>query len=914
MSALPPNQQDPPDTGSVSDDRSARDSVDDIVRQASTLSADDRLAFVQGKCAGDNLLLAQALDKLRASSPQWWDMSIESRVFERTGAVHERTGEMIGSYRVIRNLGTGGMGEVLLAERDDQQFRQQVAIKLVKRGTLSPTVQARLKMERQILATLDHPNIARLLDGGTDRDGTPYIVMEYIEGEPLDSYCDRNKLSIDARIALFRTICSAVHSAHQNLIVHRDLKPSNILVTADGTPKLLDFGIAKIIDDRSLLHTMAVTQIDVRVMTPEHASPEQVRGDLITTASDVYCLGVLLFELLSGARPYAITSQRLSEIERAICDEEPQTLRMSLSRRDSTAIERLCEQRATSPAKLRRVLGSDLSNIVMTALRKEPERRYASAEQFSADLGRYLAGMPVTASKDSWQYRTQKFVRRHHWGVAIGSLAIVGVVGFAVVTLVQAQRIAREQARAEYVSSFLIDMFENADPTHSRGKDITVREILDVGARNIETRLNEQPETRARLQATVGRVYMGLGQFEDAERLLRQSLAERLRLYGNKHAETADAMHRLGDTLLSRNRFPEATPLLESALAIYRDKYGDNSVQVAIALRDLGIALNHQQQPALGEQYMRESLKIFELQSTSDATRRPAVHAETSETLNRLGQLVETQGHYADAADLFRRSVAITEQWLGRDHPSFAFNLHNLGMALQKQGLLEEAQPKLRESLAIYRKIFGAEHPETLAAMANYGMFLHRKGDIDSAERTFREVLTLNRKVRGEQDSFVGYDHVNLGLLLYDKGQFVEAEAEFRAALSIYAKSLPTNHGFNGSARRSLGIALVALGRGREAEKELQTALQIFSAGLAPTSPQVLYTRATLGKALAEQQRYQEAEPLLRDNYIALLSAQGATHPAVVRLHGWIEEFYADWGAPERASEFFASTQALQAQ
>ncbi len=909
---MPPSNRQPPLSSAQSTGAVDEHALDAVVRQALALPPDDRMPFLRAKCTGDNLLLAQALDKLRASSPQWWDLSIESRSFAQGESLHERTGQMIGSYRVIRSLGAGGMGEVLLAERDDRQFRQQVAIKLVKRGTLSPTVQARLKVERQILASLDHPNIARLLDGGTDTDGTPYIVMEYIDGVPIDAYCDRHKLTIEARIGMFRTVCSAVHCAHQNLIVHRDLKPSNILVSPEGIPKLLDFGIAKIIDDRNFLHTMAVTQLDVRVMTPEHASPEQVRGDLITTVSDVYCLGVLLFELLSGARPYAITSNRLSEIERAICDEEPRPLHASLDKNDASATAQLCEKRSTSPAKLRRSLSGDLENIVMTALRKEPERRYASAEQFSADLDRYLSGMPVVATSDSWQYRGWKFVQRHRLGVAVGSLSIAAVIAFAVVTTLQSQVIAREQARAEYVSSFLIDMFEHADPSHSRGKDITVREMLDVGATSIEKRLAEQPETRARLEATLGTVYTKLASYDEAEKLLRQSLAERLRMYGPNHVDTADAKYRLGDLLLHREDYSGAQPLLEDALGVYRRKSGTHGLPLAACLRSLAIALKNQQQPALAEQYLRESLQILDAQTDRGAIEKQRIQAETSDTLNHLAQLSEAQGNLAGAAELYRRAVTLTEAALGHDHPLTAINLHNLGMALQKQGLVDEAQPILRESLEVYRKVFGAEHPETLTAMANYGMFLHRKGDIGAAEQAFRDVLALDRKVRGEQHSFVGYDRVNLGLLLYDKGRYADAEAEFRAALKVYAVSLPANHPYKGSAERSLGIALIAQGRSREAEKELQTALQIFGAGMAATNPQILYTRAALGKALAEQRKFNEAEPMLRDSYIALLSSQGAKHPTVARIRGWIEKYYADWGKPERARELFAGVQTVQ--
>jgi serine/threonine protein kinase/tetratricopeptide (TPR) repeat protein len=887
--------------------------LDEIVQQAVSLDTDDRLPFLKRVCAHDKLLLEQALARLRHSSPEWWDQSIDSRTFDSFEVAHDRTGEPIGPYRIVRTLGQGGMGEVVLAERNDQQFRQQVAIKLVKRGVLSRNVQGRLKVERQILATLDHPNIARLLDGGATTDGTPYIVMEYIEGEAIDVYCDARRLSVEARLKLFRTVCSAVHSAHQNLIVHRDLKPSNILVTHDGIPKLLDFGIAKVLDDRKMMHTMAVTQMDVRVMTPEHASPEQIRGEPVTTASDIYTLGVLLYELLAGHKPYSIKSSRLSEIENAICEQEPLPLNTALPYRGEsadTATLAICEARSTTVARLRRELSGDLANIVMTALRKEPERRYSSAEQFSADIERYLTDMPVAACKDSWPYRANKFVRRHRLAVSFSALTIVGLATFAIVTTIQSHRIASEQARAAQVSSFLIDMFQQADPTHSRGREVTVREMLDIGSRRIATQLAEQPDTRAHLQATVGKVYADLGLYDDAEFLLRESIAARTKLYGPRNPETAVSMQSLGDVLVRKKELVHAEPLLEDALAINRNAFGDHSVNLTASLRSLGDLRLEQQQPEAAEQLLRESLRILAASAMkANVVEKLAIDAETAATLNRLAIVLRQKGDYSAAEATYRRALTIAEKSLGRDHPTVAFITHNLAVVIERQGRLTEAQPLFKEAIELHRKVFGVEHPETLVAMANYGAFLHRVGEVEAAERILREVLTLRRKVFGDRHSLVGYDRVNLGLLLHDKGQFRDAETEFRGALDIYEESLPANHDYKGSAHRSLALTLVALGRNREAEQELNRSLEIFSAIFPKDNPQIISTRGALGQALAAQKRYAEAEPLLLDNYRLLLKTRGVDNPAVIRMRGWIEDLYRDWGKPDRARQFFAGLQ-----
>ena len=458
-------------------------SLERLLSQASTLPPERQLQFLREACAGNSALYEQVVEQMQ-SRHRWSDSDDE---FETPSAdFPDPAGTVIGAYRIVRSLGEGGMGEVFLAERADEQFRQQVAIKLVRRGLLSRHVQGRLKQERQILASLEHPNIARLYDGGTTADGTPYIVMEYIDGQPIDAYCDSRVLTIEQRLKLFMIVCSAVHRAHQNLIVHRDLKPSNILVTAEGVPKLLDFGIAKLLDERAMNHTMAVTQDDVRVMTPDHASPEQVRGELISTASDIYVLGVLLYGLLSGRKPFVLRGTRLVELERTICEGTPAPLGNVTTVTediDLEALERIADRRSTTPARLRRELRGDLDNIVMMAMRKEPERRYSSVEQFSADIQRYLTGMPVLARPDAWTYRAAKFVARHAMGVALSAAFLLLLVGFTITVFVQSQHIAQERdtahqqrlraeterERAETVSSFLIDSFKLTDPFSQAG-------------------------------------------------------------------------------------------------------------------------------------------------------------------------------------------------------------------------------------------------------------------------------------------------------------------------------------------------------------------------------------------------------------------------------------------------------------
>src|SRR5687768_10922165 len=412
---------------SMDSSKNIHEQVTTIVAHARGLNTRDRGEYVRRACGADEtllshvlLVLADAVGEKAAQEQGFWD---EVAAGESTTATLTESleGQRLGVYRIGRKLGSGGMGDVYLAERADDEYQQRVAIKIVRSGAFSPQIQSRLRMERQILATLQHPNIARLLDGGRAPDGTPYLVMEYIDGEPIDAYCDRRRLSIEERLQLVRTICSAVHYAHQNLIVHRDLKPNNILITPDGVPKLLDFGIAKLLDSRHTAHTLAVTHFEYRVLTPAHASPEQVRGDTITTASDIYVLGVLMYELLCGRRPFHLVGTSLTDMERIICEQDapaPSTMATRISTESPDTLADIAARRAATASRLVKQLRGDLDNIVGKAMRKDPERRYASAEQLAQDLEHHLTGQPVLATSDTWFYRTSKFVRRHAFSVA----------------------------------------------------------------------------------------------------------------------------------------------------------------------------------------------------------------------------------------------------------------------------------------------------------------------------------------------------------------------------------------------------------------------------------------------------------------------------------------------------------------
>jgi eukaryotic-like serine/threonine-protein kinase len=487
-----------------------------IVARAGGLGPRERFAYIKAACAND----ADAFDRvlLAHNITRSGDRPAPAENDENEESFWEidRTGQVLGSWSLRRRLGGGGMSDVYLAERIGD-YSHQVAVKLVRPGLVSRADHNRLRAERQILARLNHRNIARLLDGGTTADGIPYLVMEYVDGERIDLYCDRYRLTLSERLSLFRGVCSAVHAAHQNLVIHRDLKPSNILVTRDRTLKLLDFGIAKLIEVRESAHTVALTKADVRLFTPGHASPEQVRGELITTATDIYLLGVLLYELLAGRKPFEMRDVRLAEMELIICNQSPPLPSAVVNPRNTSALdmprlESVADARGTNPVRLRRELLGDLDNIVMKALRKEPERRYTSADELAADLRRYETGQPVIARRDTWRYRSSKFVRRHAMAVAASSAIVLLLAALAATMTFQAHRVSqeravaeRERSRSEETARFLAGLFEIADPSEAQGKEITARQILERGALRIQHELKDSPETQANLMETIVR-------------------------------------------------------------------------------------------------------------------------------------------------------------------------------------------------------------------------------------------------------------------------------------------------------------------------------------------------------------------------------------------------------------------------
>ena len=893
--------------------------IEEIVSHAARLSPQEQLSYVTSSCRADDDLYRAAVERLRSMGTG--ELLIDSlteppAALEDWRDEEDRSGQVLGAYRLVRRLGIGGMGAVYLAERNDQQFSQSVAIKLVRGGHVSKDVRSRLKSERQILATLDHPNIARLLDGGTTDEGIPYLVMEYVEGVPIDLYCDQHRLNLPARLRLFRTVCSAVHAAHQNLIVHRDLKPSNILVTGDGVPKLLDFGIAKLLDVRHSHHTMALTRADLRVLTPDHASPEQVRGEPVTTASDTYVLGVLLYELLSGQRPFNVRGLRIQDLERVVCDEVPAAPGAALDP-DNAVDQETAARRATTVARLKRTLAGDLGNILLMAMRKEPERRYSSVEQMSADIGRYLEGQPIIARPDTWGYRTRKFLKRHRVGVAAGAAVFALIVGFAVATYFQAGRIAlerdaanaqraradTERLRAEQVSSFLTNLFEVANPEQSRGNVVSAREILDAGAARLNVELAGQPATQAILLATVGKVYGSLGLYDKGVEVLAHAVAIQERLYASDNIELARSYTALGTLEIDAHRLDDADRHLQLALGMAQRLAGGASADVAATLYQIVRLRRDEERFAPAMALARRALEIYREIGQPD---NPVV----ADLWNAIGHILSERLEWQEAEAAFRRAIDVDRRVRGADHPDIAVNLVTLARTLHNQGRMREARESYEEAMRILGKVFGPEHPTTLSGLSSYGDFLRKAGDLAEAERIEREVLRTEIRARGAASSAAAGFRDSLALVLYEEGKLAEAESVQRAACAGYAATLPPDSQVNGLCGTSLARVLVDNGGARAAEPLARRSLAILRKTLAAQNRHVARAQSVLGYSLLAQHRLAEAEAELRASYADIVGGFGLEARDSVRARHWIERLYGEIGKPDEGRRFLGGVAA----
>ena len=771
----------------------------------------------------------------------------------------------IGPYRILELKGEGAFGLVYLAEQQEP-VRRKVAIKVLKRGMDTDEVLARFEAERQALALMSHPNIAQIFDAGATGHGLSYFVMEYVQGEPINEYCDNHKLDVRARVELFRSVCEALQHAHQKGIIHRDLKPSNVLVALQegrAIPKVIDFGIAKAMHQRLTDKTLYTSQGQF-VGTPGYMSPEQALADGldVDTTTDIYSLGVMLYELLTGVLPLDLRLLAMDAMLKTLRDSEPPTLGERLTKLGEKA-ERVAEARGVDVKTLRRMLSGDLKWVVTRALEKERARRYQSASELAAELGRYLANEPVLAGPPGAAYQLKKFVSRHRGPVAVAALLLVLLTGFSVVLGVQLQRVAAEaeranrgEATAEQVSDFLVGLFEVSDPSEALGNTITAREILDEGAERIETELADQPLVQARLMHSMGQVYEGLGLYEPAAALLEQAVALRERELGASHLDLATSLDELGEAYEGLDRSEEAEAVVRRGLAIRERALGPDHPDVAVSLANLGTIIRHAGRYAEAEAPLVRALAI------RDAALDPD-HVDVAGSLGDLGDWFRDTERYAEAEPLYLRAVAIRERALGPNHPRVASTMNDLATLYRNTGRYEEAEALYLRALAIKEEVLGPDHRSTGTTLSNLGIVYRRMERYDEAEALYLRALAIQENALGPNHFLVSTALNNLAVLYRTMERYVDAEPLYLRALAIRENTRGPDHPRTATVVYNLGrLYAEGLRRYEDAETLYARALAIREAALGEDSPSVADVLEAYAEFLREVGRQEEAGPM----------------------------------------------------
>jgi serine/threonine protein kinase/Tfp pilus assembly protein PilF len=874
--------------------------IQSLFEQVIDTGAAERAARLASGC-GDDTDLRRSVESLLAS-----DQKTEDPLLNAIGEAAESllvehqdrlVGTHVGHYRVVSILGHGGMSTVYRGERDDAQYKQTVAIKVLHHATLHPRLRSRLHSERHILATLAHPSIARLIDSGDLADGTPYLVMEHVDGESIDAYCDSGTLFIRERIELFVQVCAAVQYAHRNLVVHRDIKAGNILVTRDGTPKLLDFGIAKLLAPESLSHTLPVTRLQERMLTPENAAPEQVLGRPITTATDIYGLGVLLYQLLTGRSPYRLLSYSQLQLERAICMDDParpsQMVIAKLSGETDSDRSRISDRRGLSPARLQARLSGDLDAIVAMAMRKEPDRRYPSVEALADDLNRHLLGKPVLARQGDWRYNTAKFLRRHLLAAFVITAAFFGLAVIAGVTLWQNHRIelardatAQERDRAQQVSAFLVDVFSQADPFNAQGHEPTAKDLLDRGAAKITGNLTLQPEVRAQLLESIGLAYRRQGLSERAIPLFEQAVAIRREERPLDKHRLAAAIANLARALTDGSQLISAEAYLQQALELSRSGDRSPTVETADILVQFGqFALSAKSEPERASKLFGQALGIYRSALGSQ-------HLSVAVTLSGLASAAVWMDDFQLAEQYQREAIEIFQATVSRNYPDHAVALATLGLILTQRGKYVEAEQLLTEALQIERNVFG-ENNERLAQIESHLSLLYeRQGDLARAIDAMQSAIRIASTRLGPNHYLMGYYLDALAKIFIKTDNLAAAEDSARQALAVYAKSLPAQHLYVASVRQTLGEVLLRRGSLAAAETELRSALDVNTTLTGADSWRTARSAASLGWTLIERDKPAEGEPMLVAARASLLATEGARNPDTQLAGARLAEYY----------------------
>ena len=857
-------------------------------------------AFLKTACGDDNELAADVLalveEDARGTSLLDRDLAqVANEVLDKVLPALLPFKEF-GPYRIKHALGEGGMGVVYLAERID--LGSLVAIKILRDAWLSPARRDRFASEQRTLAQLNHPSIARLYDADTLDDGTPWFVMEYVEGVPLTEYCSQHALSIDQRLQLFRTVCEAVQYAHQHAVIHRDLKPSNLLVKPDGTIRLLDFGIAKQLDS---LDTPVgqkgsdQTMTGLRLMTPAYAAPEQIRGEQLGVHTDVYSLGVILYELLAGELPFDLSRLTPGEAEAMIVGQDPE--------KPSAVANRMAEGLSATPhvPTAGKTAWADLDVLCLTAMHKDTQRRYQSVEALIRDTDHYLNGEPLDARPDTFRYRLGKFVRRNQRAVTAAALVftvVIGLVVFFTVRLAKARNAALEEAaRTQRIQRFMMNLFQGGDESVGPGDSMRVVTLLDRGVQEAQS-LNSDPRVQAELYQTLGTIYDQLGKFDQADSLLHSALDRRKSLFGPDSTEVAESLIALAQLRSDQAQYDEAEQFARQGLEMSQRHLSPTHPRVGKAMYTLGEVLGNEGKYDQGIEVLNDAVRI---QSAPGAAT-----ADLAESLTELANAQFYAGHLDVSNSLNLRVVAMDRQLYGERHPNVAEDLINLGAIQTEWGHYAETERYYRQALDIIQSFYGKDHPETASTMTLLGRSLNAQGRFNESADMLREALGIQERVYGQLHPRVASALGELGKVAMQQGKLDEAEADFKRQADIYRTVYKGKHYYIGAALVNLGGVYMERKQYAHAEQCFQDALQMYADTLPADHLNVAIARIKLGRALVPQHRYQDAEIESVAGYGILMKQ---TNPPATWLQNARKDLAEEYSAlhqPEKAAKFQA--------
>lgn len=844
---------------------------------------EDRAARLEALCGSDASLKAEieSLLEAEADAPSFLDdgadvLGIRLLDEDADDAVLGPT-DGVGPYRLIEEIGTGGMGVVYRAERADGHFEQQVALKVLPRYFETDDRVARFRTERQILASLNHPNIARLLDGGVTSAGHPYLVMEYVQGRPITEYCTERDVSLRERLRLLQTVSRAVHHAHSNLVVHRDLKPSNILVTDTGTVKLLDFGIAKLLDPDTAASPPPTTRAGQLLMTPEYAAPEQVQGDDVTTATDVYQLGVLAYEMLVGTRPFHVERSGLPEIKQAVLETPP-------TRPSTAVLDRNADGGTPSlprpVGRWSRALQGDLDDIVMKALRKEPDRRYTSVEALADDLDRVLTNRPIRARPATVGYRFRKFIQRNRGPVLASLAGVLLLVGLSVVYTLQIQN-ERDRARAEAqkseeVTAFLMDLFEASAPSQALGDTITAATLLNRGLERADA-LTGQPSVQAQMFDVVGQIYGRLGSYEQAEQVLERAVQIRTQVYGLRAPETVDSRESYGVLLGDAGQYDSAERILRDVLEARETVLQDDVATRATTKRRLAYVLRRQGEYDEAKVLLEESLPVVESHIGERSEEAVAIKSSLAVVLQNLGE-------YDASESLYRSVLTERRRQMTPPHPKLAMSINSLATLLMNVGQLEEAQSLFEEALHMREDLFGPEHPKVALTVNNLALAHRFQAHFKEAEPLFRRALSIRRTQLGEEHLSVAISLFGLADLLHRTDRPRAALRTYDEALDIFRDHLGPEHSFTARTRMGLGSVHQDLSNPKQAADALQHGFDQVRRIHSDSSLEYALEASRFGRFLTERGDTSRGRALLEKALSTLESIEKSPTPRQARI------------------------------